>query len=153
MNKMNKIKDGTIALGWYCLLAGLSYMLALVIPKITVSLLYIVVLVLSLLLWYEFMRIDFRKGIQQSIITMLFFIIPSLVISIGNFLQMENELWKMVYIFFHGPFIYGFAPVTDLNLPALSIILPSGVIMLLFIFLITKYIIIEKKWQKSPYLY
>lgn len=142
-----------IALGWYCLLTGLSFVLTLVMSKFTVSLLYIIVLVLSLLLWYEFMYIDFRKGIQQSVITMLFFIIPSLVISVGNFLQLGNQSWRMVYSFFHGPFIYGLAPIINLNRPVLSIILPSGIILLLFIFLIIKYIIIEKKWQKSPYIY
>lgn len=149
---MNKIKNGMIALGWYCLLAGFSFMLALVMPKFIVSLIYIIVLVLSLLLWYEFMYIDFRKGIQQSVITMLFFIIPSLVISVGNFLQLSYQSWRFVYKFYHGPFLYGLAPVINLNKPLSSIILPSGIILLIFFFLIIKYIILEKKWQKSPYV-
>lgn len=152
---MKKIKNGMIALGLYCLLVGLAFLITSGVDKTTAQVIYIIVLVLGLLIWYESMYTDLRKGLLQGTSTMLCFVIPSLVLSIGYYLQIaDHESWKTLYFFFHSPFIYGLNSVINIpDRPIMSIILPSGIIVIFFLFLLIKHIIRENNWQKSPYIY
>lgn len=152
---MNNIKNGMVTLGWYCLLAAITFLLAPWVEKTAASVLYIIALVVSLLIWYESLYVDLRKGIQQSLATMSFFIIPSLIISLGRYLLVAgDEYWKIVYEFFHGPFISGLTPIMNMSArPVLTILLPSLIILALFFFRLIKHIIRENSWQKTPYIY
>ncbi|HEX3012617.1 MAG TPA: hypothetical protein VHQ70_11430 [Syntrophomonadaceae bacterium] len=152
---MKNVENGLKTLLCYCIFTALIYFLTPAMNKTTASVVYIVVLLSVLMGWYEIIYIDLRKGLLQGIITMLFFIVPSLGISGAYYLQaMKEGFLRVLYTFFHSPFIYGLNSVINMPLrPVLSIMLPSGVILVLFTFSLIKNIITENNRRRSPYIF
>lgn len=152
--KGKKFGKGLSTFGWYCLIAVFTFFVVPVFNEAGAALFYAVVMVLSLLVWYEAISYDIRKGIPQGMGTVLWFSIPSLILSAAGNIAGESQIWGLINQVFNGPFIFGLNPVFDtFDLPVVRIIWPSLIILLLFVFQLIRHIIKESNWQKTPYIY
>jgi hypothetical protein len=73
---MNSFKLGIYTLGIYVVMSIASWSIAEALPKIYTLTMFIMVFILSTILWYESIRKGMSKSIKDGIIVSMFFILP-----------------------------------------------------------------------------
>jgi hypothetical protein len=90
---MNSFKLGIHTLGIYVVMSIVSWSIAEALPEIYTLTMFIMVFILSIILWYESIRKGMSKSIKDGIIVSMFFILPYGLMAITTYKTLfRNEL-------------------------------------------------------------
>jgi hypothetical protein len=89
--EMSSFKLGLYTLGIYVVMSIASWSIAEALPEIYTLTMFIMVFVISIILWYESIRKGMTKSVKDGIIVSMFFILPYGVMALTTYKALIKE--------------------------------------------------------------
>lgn len=146
---MNVYKLGALTLLKYIILSIISWMIVDPLPKVLITIVFIITSIISIILWYKSIEKALCNNIKDGVIITLFFVIPYVICILLAYETLfinpyDSILGQLLWTMFSNPMRILFYGLHNSNFIYIQVIEPFLIIISLFIL---RVIINRKKYS------